>query len=207
MGLTAEEREQLRATVDDRSSSRGQRLVLVVVLALALLTVAFATFIGMCDVSALWALLLPLASVAFFLVLVTPTIVALRHKRNVPLVEGADFATRRAVLRAIGSGHSTDLRIDDLVVDMRTQGAASTMTTSAVPQMIASGVVAPAVFLVDEVSVRVVLAVAAVANFVAGVMFLRRSRLLRRYRSGGPGPPAAVKGDDSDRRRSDGQLA
>jgi hypothetical protein len=205
MGLTAEERDELRSNAD-RTTASGGRIALVLLLFFGGLAALFAARGGLSELSAPWNVIVTLLPFVVFTALLTPVLIQARRRADVALVEGADSRTRRAVEGAIRAGSSDDPRIDDLVEDMRAHRAGRRFATTAVAQAFAGIALLAAAIISDELVARVLLAGAAVGTLTAaGLLLLRRRRLLA-YRVGGrtparempeppPGPPAAVKGD------------
>ncbi|GIF76402.1 hypothetical protein [Asanoa siamensis] len=192
MGLTAQERAELRSNVERRSAAPVGWIVLALVLGFAALAAIFATRGGTDGLSSPWNVVLPFIPFAVFAAFFVPLLIRLRKRGPGPLVDGADPATRKAVLRAITAGSSTDERIDDLVVDLRDAGTARQLGWTAAA-LCAGGVgVAAAAVIGEETFARVLLGGSAAALLTAAVLLLRRRRQLLGYRPGGV--PAGSRG-------------
>ncbi|MEV0713293.1 hypothetical protein [Asanoa sp. NPDC050611] len=197
MGLTAEERDQLRSNAD-RTTASGGWVALVLLLFFGGLAALFAARGGVGELAPPWNVVVALLPFVVFAALLTPLFVRVRRRAHVPLVEGADSATRKAVERAIRAGSSDDPRIDELVNDMRVHGTVRRLAATAASQVVAGIAFVAAAIIGDELIARLLLIGAAVGTLTAaGLLLLRRRRLLA-YRSDDhrpTGPPAAAKGD------------
>ncbi|MEV4535450.1 hypothetical protein AB0J82_16630 [Asanoa sp. NPDC049518] len=197
MGLSAEERAELRSNMEHRSSAAIWWVLLAMLLGFAALVAIFAARDETSELSSPWNFVVPLIPFAVVLAIAAPLLIRLRRRGPGPLVEGADTPTRKAVIRAISAGSTTDARIDDLVVDLREHGTARRLGLTAAIQLVGAIVLGSGAVISDETTSRLFFAGAAVALLAAvGVLFRRRRQLLA-YRAGGgyDGPPAAVKGD------------
>lgn len=202
MGLTAEERAQLRSNVEQRSAAPARWIALAMLVGFAALAVIFATRGGTSELSRPWNVVVPLLPFALVIALTAPLLIRLRRGTGVPLVEGADADTRRAVNRAIRAGATPDRHIDDLVVDLREHGAARQVGLTAITQLVGGLAIGAAAIVGDEPTARILLALAAVAMLAAAGLLFQRRRQLVSYRPGTDpatdptdGPPAAAKGD------------
>ncbi|GAA1885088.1 hypothetical protein [Asanoa iriomotensis] len=197
MGLTAEERDRLRSNAERATASSGV-IVLVLLLFFGALAAMFAARGGVGELPLPWNVLVALLPFVVFAALLTPLLIRVRRRGDVPLVEGADSATREAAVRAIQAGSTDDPRIDDLVVDMRDRGMARRLGFTAVTQVVAALAFVTAAVIAGELVARLLLLGAAVGTLTAAGLLLRRRRRLLAYRAGttpSAGPPAAAKGD------------
>ncbi|HTF11794.1 MAG TPA: hypothetical protein VK659_26820 [Asanoa sp.] len=194
MGLSAEERDRLRTARQD--SPRGVLLAMMV--GFVVLAAVFATRGGTSGLPAPWNVVVPLLPLALLVALAVPLLLRIRRRGDLPLLEGADPATRRAVNRAIRDGFAPDPRIDELVVDLREQFTPRQLGLIATIQLAGALALGTAAVLAREPVTWILLGLAAVSMVAAAVMQIRRRRQLIAYRPGGAPtaePPAAAKGD------------
>ncbi len=188
MGLSAEERAHLRSNVEQRSAPPARWVLLAMLVGFAALAAIFAARGGTSELSRPWNVVVPVLPFAFLLALATPLLIRVRRRTVTPLVEGADAATRRAVIRAIRAGSAADPRIDDLVADLRAQGTARQLGLIATIQLVGALGVGAAAVVGDEPMVRVLLALATVAMLTASGLLFQRRRQLIAYRPGANQP-------------------
>ncbi|GIF69701.1 hypothetical protein Ais01nite_77360 [Asanoa ishikariensis] len=216
MGLSAEERAQLRSNVEQRRAAPTRWIVLAMLVGFGALAAIFAARGGTSELSRPWNVVVPLLPFVFLIALSAPLLIGVRRRTGTPLVEGADPETRRAVTRAIRAGSAADPRIDDLVVDLREQGTARQLGRTGTIELLGALGIGAAAVVGDEPTARVLLALATVAMLTAAGLLFQRRRQLLAYRAAanrptdpadGPpaaatrptdpadGPPAAAKGD------------
>jgi energy-coupling factor transporter transmembrane protein EcfT len=194
MGLSDEERDRLRTARQD--SPRGVLLAMIV--GFIVLAGVFVTRGGTSELPVPWNVVVPLLPLALLVALAVPLLLRIRRRGDVPLLDGADPATRRAVNRAIRDGFAPDKRIDDLVVDLREQFTPRQLGLLATIQIAGALALGTAAVLSREPVTWILLGIAAVSMVAAAVLQIRRRRQLIAYRPGGAPtaePPAAAKGD------------
>jgi hypothetical protein len=194
MGLSDEERDRLRTARQD--SPRWVLLAMMV--GFVVLAAVFATRGGTSELPVPWNAVVPMLPFAFLLALGIPLLLRIRRRGYLPLLEGADPTTRRAVKRAIRDGFAPDPRIDDLVVDLREQLTPRELGVVATIQVAGALALGTAVVLSREPVTWILLGLISVSMLAAGVQQIRRRRQLIAYRPGGTStaePPAAAKGD------------
>ncbi|SNT45374.1 hypothetical protein SAMN05421812_106235 [Asanoa hainanensis] len=182
MGLSADERAQLRSNVEQRPTAPMRWILLAMLVGFGALAAIFAARGGTSELSRPWNIVLPLLPFAVLVALSAPLLIRGHRRSGTPLVEGADARTRRAVTRAIRAGYGPDSRIDDLVVDLREQGTARQLGLAATVQVVGALGIGAAAVVADEPIARVLLALATLALLASAGLLFQRQRQLLAYR-------------------------